>query len=398
MSQLDTIVERSQKVILENYGRYPIAMIRGEGSLLWDSSGTRYLDFFVGFGAGGIGGHCHPQISEAIRAQASRVLSHGNLFTNEPQTLLAEKLVEHAFAGKVFFCHSGAEANETALKLMRLAADEHAHKIICFEHSFHGRTMGGLSLTPSSFQKGFEPMLPGAVRLPFGDLEAVKNSIDEETAGIILEVIQGEGGINEASPEFVRGLRALCDEHQILLVVDEVWTSPARTGKWFAHQYYDIVPDAMTLGKALGGGVPLAACLVSSRWSDVLGPGTHSCTLGGNPLCTAAGLATLELVEEAQLVSRARKKGDDIIQTLRDARIPCIKEIRGKGAFIGIELSEDIAASEVAKKCLEKGLLIASAKNNVIRLAPALTIEEDILEEGLSILFEVLATTQSDTK
>ena len=302
------LADLTSRYLIENYGRLPVAMVRGRGARIWDADGREYIDFFAGFGGGGVAGHCHPKVVEAIKAQAETLLSHGNLFTSAPQVALARAITEHAFGGKVFFCHSGAEAAEAALKLARLAAGEGRYKVISFHHCFHGRTMGALSLTPQRFQEGFEPMLPGNVKVDYGDLEAVRSVADDETAAIFVEPIQGEGGVNVPTVEFMQGLRALCDEKGLLLVCDEVWTAPARTGRWFGYQHFDIAPDVMTLAKALGGGVPVGACVAAPKYADVLGPGKHGCTMGGNPLCAAAGVACKKPARNEKRVKRDRGK------------------------------------------------------------------------------------------
>ena len=396
MGTQEDLVRASRKVLIENYGRLPFAMSHGAGARIWDADGKEYLDFFAGFGGGGIGGHCHPKIVEAIRAQAETLLSHGNLLTSAPQVELAEAITRHAFSGKVFFCHSGAEANEAALKLVRLAGRggerkaEGPYKIISFHDCFHGRTMGSLSLTPAPFQKGFEPMLSGNVMVDYGDLGAVAEAIDDETAGVFVEPIQAEGGMNMPTGDFMRGLRKLCDEREILLVCDEVWTAPARTGKWFAYQHYGIVPDVMIVAKAIGGGLPVAGCVASPKYSDVLGPGTHGCTMGGNPLCTAAGAAAMKLIEDENLVERAETLGRRILQQFRDADISCAQDIRGKGMIIGMTLQEHRSAKDVMTACMDRGVIVCIAKNNVLRIAPPLTIKEDLLEKGLEIIIAVL--------
>ncbi|HUT61782.1 MAG TPA: aminotransferase class III-fold pyridoxal phosphate-dependent enzyme, partial [Phycisphaerae bacterium] len=299
-----------------------------------------------------------------------------------------EAITAHAFGGKVFFCHSGAEANEAALKLVRLGAGEGRYKIISFAQCFHGRTMGALSLTPAKFQKGFEPMLPGGVTVGFGDLSAVEKAIDAETAAVIVEPFQAEGGMNVPAEAFMKGLRRLCDQHKLMLICDEVWTAPARTGRWFAHQHYDIVPDVMTLGKAIGGGLPVGACVAAPKWQDVLQPGTHGCTGGGNPLCAAAGAAAMKLIEAEGLVERAATTGAEVMQTLRDAKVPCVREVRGAGLMIGIEL--DKPGKQVFLDCLKRGLYINCTQETVLRLAPALTTAEEDLSRGLDILLGVL--------
>jgi len=396
------IVEGTNKYLIANYGRLPVAMASGRSSRITDADGKEYVDFFSGFGAGGIAGHCHPAVVRAIRRQAGKLTACGNLFTHEMQVKLAQKITKTGFGGKVFYCHSGAEANEAALKLVRLAArkaDQAAgrtvdnpyggrYKIISFHNCFHGRTMGGLSLTPEKFQKGFEPMLPGSVKVPYNDLEAVAAAIDVDTAGIFVEPIQGEGGLNMPSREFMQGLRKLCDRYALTLVCDEVWTAPARTGKWYGYQHYDIKPDVMTLGKATGGGAPLAAMVAGRKVQDVLVPGTHGCTMGGNPLCAAAALATYKLVEKENLLEQANVKGQRIVDCLKGANISCIREIRGFGLMLGIEL--DKPGKDIFAACLDRGLLINCTQETVLRLAPALTITDEELSQGLDILTAVL--------
>jgi acetylornithine aminotransferase/acetylornithine/N-succinyldiaminopimelate aminotransferase len=388
MNRQQEMIEASSNLLMNNYGPPMRAMVRGSGARIWDADGGEYIDFFAGFGGGGVTGHCHPAIVEAIRTQAGELLGHGNFFTNGPQIDLARRITSRAFGGKVFFCHSGGEANECALKLVRRAAGEGRYKIISFENCFHGRTMGGLSLTPPPKQKSFEPMLPGNVMVPFNDLDAVRAAVDDETAGIFVEPIQGEGGVNEPTVEFMQGLRALCDEKGLLLVCDEVWTGPARTGAWFAHQLYSITPDVMTVAKALGGGTPMAVCVAGPGCSDVLGPGTHGCTMGGNPLCAAAGAATMKLIEDEDLLTAARRKGEQIRDLLKTAEIPCLKAVRGRGLMLGLEI--DRPANEVFRAAMDRGLLICYAGSDVIRLAPPLTIPESDLREGMEILTELL--------
>ena len=383
------IVEATGKYLTPNYGgRFPLAMVRGKGARIWDADGKEYLDFFAGFGAAGVTGHCHPAIVAAIKKQAATLTCHGNLFTNEPQVLLAEAITSHGFGGKVFYCHSGAEAIEAALKLVRLAAGPGRYKIISFHNCFHGRTMGALSLTPEKYQAGLEPMLPGNVKATYGDLASVWAAIDGETAGVFVEPIQGEGGVNVPTQEFMQGLRALCDEKNILMVVDEVWTAPARTGRWYAHQHFDVTPDAMTMAKAIGGGLPLGVCVAAPKWQDALGPGKHACTMGGNPLCTAAGLATVKLIEEEDLVGRAAAKGQEVMDRLRRAKIGCVKDVRGKGLMIGIEL--DKPGRDVVLACMTAGLLINCTHDTVLRLAPPLVTSDAQLRKGLRILIKAL--------
>jgi len=388
MATAEELIEQTATYLTPNHGRKLRAMVRGRGARVWDADGNEYIDLFPGFGGGGIAGHSHPKIAAALCRQAQTLQCHGNFFTSPPQVELARRITEHAFGGKAFFCHSGAEANEAALKLARLASGEGRYKIISFHGCFHGRTMGALSLTPEKYQQGFEPMLPGNVKVDYGDLAAVERCVDDQTAGIIVEPIQGEGGVNVPSKEFMQGLRALCDERELLLICDEVWTAPARTGRWFAYQHFEITPDAMTLAKALGGGAPVGACVVAPKYADVLAPGKHACTMGGNPLCAAAGVAAMTLIEEENLVERAATKGEQIMQAIRDASVGCVRDVRGAGFMIGIEL--DKSAAEVFGAAMARGLLVCYAQETVLRLAPPLTIEDDVLEKGLEILLDVL--------
>jgi len=384
MSKQAQIVAQSTQYLTPSYPRLPLAMERGAGARIWDADGKEYIDFFAGFGGAGIAGHAHPKIAKALCDQAGKLTAHGNLFTNAPQVELARRITQRGFGGKVFFCHSGAEANEAAIKLVRLAAGRGRYKIVSFDNCFHGRTMGALSLTPAKFHKGFEPMLEGNIALPWGDLDLLERSIDERTAGVFIEPIQSEGGVHIPSRQFMQGLRRLCDQHQLLLVCDEVWTAPARTGRWFAYQHFDITPDVMTLAKALGGGAPLGAMVAGPKWQDILQPGMHGCTMGGNPLCAAAGVATMKLIEEQDLVTRAAAKGQWVIDTIRSAKLPCVREVRGAGFLVGLEL--DQPGMPVLKSCLEKGLLINCVQERILRLAPPLIIEDALLAKGLDIL------------
>ncbi|MCE5280145.1 MAG: acetylornithine/succinylornithine family transaminase [Planctomycetaceae bacterium] len=388
MGKQADLLAATAKYLMGNYGPAMLGVVKGQGARLWDADGNEYIDCFPGFGAGGVAGHCHPAIVKAVVKQAATLMSHGNFFSNEPQVDLARRIVEHGFGGKVFFCHSGAEANEAALKLVRLAAGEGRYKIISFNNCFHGRTMGALSLTPADKQKGFEPMLAGNVKVNFGDLAALEAAIDEQTAGVFIEPIQGEGGMNVPTKAYMQGVRKICTKHKLLLVVDEVWTAPARTGRWFAHQHYGITPDVMTLAKAIGGGAPVAACVAAPKWADVLGPGKHGCTMGGNPLCAAAGAAAMKLIEDQDLVRRAADKGEYIMKTLRSAGASCVKDVRGKGFMIGIEV--DKPAKDIFLAAKEAGLLIGYAQANIVRLAPPITVPDKLLDKALGILIKVL--------
>ena len=383
------LIAATHQYLVDNYGRAPFALARGEGSYVYDVEGRRYLDLFCGFGAGGIAGHCDPFIAAAVKQQMDTLTAHGNLFTSAPQVNLAAKLIAHSMPGKLFFCHSGAEANEAALKLVRRAAGPGRYKIISFENCFHGRTMGALSLTPPSFQESFEPMLPGNIFMPWGDLDRLKQLLaaDKEIAGVFIEPLQGEGGVNAPDQTFMRELRALCDLHKILLVSDEVWTAPARTGKWFGYQHFDIQPDVVSLGKAVGGGLPLAGCIIAERWTGVLTAGTHGCTLGGNPLCCAAGLAAVTLIEERNLCEAACH----LEQVARDALASLEAcPVKGRGAMLGLTLPGAISPRDIMERCRAEGLLVGSAKQNVLRLAPALNIDPALWKDGLARLRRII--------
>ncbi len=380
----EEILQGTDKYLMANYGRLPLATVKAAGATVTTADGTEYLDLFAGFGAAGLG-HCHPAVVEAIQKQASEMMCVGNLFTWRAQVELSEAIIRNSFEGKIFYCHSGAEANEAALKLARRAAGPGRHKIISFHNNFHGRTMGALALTSQTrFHDGFEPMLPGSVYVPFMDLDAVSAAIDDETAGIIVEPIQGEGGVNVPTIEYMQGLRALCDEHKLALICDEVWTAPARTGKWFAYQHYGITPDILSLGKACGGGVPVAACVARKGFDEVLVPGTHGCTLGGNPVCAAAGAAVFKAIEDENLVQAAIDKGERIMKAITGADIDKLVAIRGKGLMRGIELAE--GGKDVFNACLAKGVMINVTAGNVVRLAPPLIISDKQLDKGLEIL------------
>jgi predicted acetylornithine/succinylornithine family transaminase len=390
-----SIVAATGQHLIPNYGRLPVAMVRGRGATLWDADGNEFIDLFAGFGATGVTGHSHPAVAKAVAEMASTLQTVGNLFTNPWQVELAAAITTNAFGGKVFFCHSGAEANEAALKLARFAGgldgrpgQKRRWKLVSFHHCFHGRTMGGLSLTPEKYGAGFEPLLPGCSKATYGDLDSVAALLDDETAAVFAEPIQGEGGMTVPSVEFMQGLRRLCTERGVTLVCDEVWTAPARTGKWFAHQHYGIEPDIMTLGKACGGGLPVAACVASPKLADVLQPGKHGCTLGGNPLCAAAGVATFNLIRDENLLAAAERKGAAVMQQLRAANVAKVKDVRGKGLMLGVEL--DGPGKDIFTRCLARGLLINVTQDTVIRLAPPLVIEDDLLARGIEVLIEEL--------
>jgi acetylornithine/N-succinyldiaminopimelate aminotransferase len=386
-----SIMDLYQRYVIANYTRYPVCLVRGEGSQVWDDAGNRYLDFFPGWGCDLIG-HCPPRVVAAVQEQVAKLIHVPNTWYTEPQGKLAEALVQRlGWDAKAFFCNSGAEANEAAIKLARLNGKPGRYKIITMLNSFHGRTMGALSATGQpKYHQGLEPLVPGFVYAPFGDLNAVTNLVDSETCAILVEPIQGEGGINVPPAGYLEGLRALADKHQLMLIFDEVQSGMGRTGQWYAHQLWNVRPDALTLAKALAGGVACGGLLAKPEFADKLRPGTHAATFGGNPLACAAALATIETIEEDGLLERAETIGERFRQRFEAIRTRCplIHEIRVQGAMIGVELTVD--GAPVVKGCLERRLLVNCTHTTVIRLLPALNLSDAELDEGCSILENVL--------
>jgi len=381
--------------VIGNYTRYPVCLARGEGSYVWDAEGKRYLDFFPGWGCDLIG-HCPPRVVEAVREQVGLLIHVPNTWYTEAQGQLAKALGERSgFDGRCFFCNSGTEAVEAAIKLARLNGKPGRYKIISMINSFHGRTLGALSATGQpKYHKGLEPLLAGFCYAPFGDLDAAAKLVDNETCAILVEPIQGEGGIHIAPDGYLEGLRELADKHKLVLIFDEVQTGMGRTGRWFAGQHWSVEPDIMTLAKALAGGVACGGLMARPQIADKLVPGTHAATFGGNPLACRAALATIETIEQDGLLERAVKIGaafHERFQSLR-GRCPLIQDIRVKGAMIGIELS--IEGNAIVNQCLERQLLINCTHGTVVRLLPALNLTDDQLHAGCDIVEEVLLRTK----
>jgi len=376
--------------VIPNYGRFPVALVRGEGSQVWDDQGNRYLDFFPGWGCNLLG-HCPAPIVEAVQDQVAKLIHAPNTWYMEAQGQWAKLLSERSFGGQAFFCNSGAEANEAAIKLARLHTPSQRYKIITFEGGFHGRTYAAVTATAQpKYHEDIGPMLPGFVYVPFGDLEAVRSKIDDETAAIMVEPIQGEGGIRLPPEGFLQGLRELADEHGLVLIFDEVQAGCGRTGKWFAHQHFGVEPDVMTLAKSLCGGVAGGAMLARKEIAASLRPGMHAATFGGNPLAARAGIAVIEMIEQGNLLERADVLAGAFraqLEPLVD-ELPFVSELRICGLMIGLEFSVD--ATPLVQRCLDQGLLINCTQGNVIRLLPALTLTDEELAAGCKILIQAI--------
>jgi len=369
-------------------------MVRGKGTRVWDASGREYLDFTSGIAVCNLG-HCHPAVVKAIQAQAARLIHISNLYHIGPQAELAKVLTDNSFADKVFFCNSGAEANEAGIKLARkFFADknERRHKILTMEKSFHGRTFATLSATgQDKVRKGFEPFLEKFTYLPFNDLGAVEAAIDSDTAAVMVEPIQGEGGVNVPDLGYLKGLKAICEKSGALLIFDEVQVGVGRTGKLFAYEHFGAAPHIMTLAKALGGGMAIGAMLVDDSVAGAFGPGSHASTFGGNPLATAAGVATLKTILNEGVLENCVNMGEYILKILQGLKekFGFIKNVRGKGLIIGMEVDAPVA--DIVGRCLAEGLLVIGAGDNVLRLLPPLTVTEAEADEMAGILSKVLA-------
>lgn len=382
--------------IMNTYGERSLAFVRGEGAYLWDADGKKYLDFLGGLAVNGLG-HCHPNVVAAIREQAGKLLHVSNLYYIEPQAQLAKLLIDNSEMDQCFFCNSGAEANEAGIKLARKFTKDRgkteAYEIITMDNSFHGRTMATITATAQpKYHKGFEPMVPGFVYVPYDDLPAVEAAISEKTCGILVEAIQSEGGVNTPSSGYIEGLRELCDQNNLVLILDEVQTAMGRLGPLFGYESYGIVPDIITMAKCLGGGAPIGAMLAKGHIAASFVPGTHAATFGGNPLVTAAACATVQTILDENLGENAVKMGDYLeskLMALKD-QYP-IKEVRGKGLLRGVVLSVD--ANELAAKCIENGLITICTNDYVLRFLPPLNITTAHIDEAVSIFEKSLAET-----
>lgn len=395
MSSEDRIAQ-FDKYVIPNYTRYPISLVRGEGQHCWDAEGKRYLDLFPGWGCN-ILGHCPPRVTQAIQDQAAKLVHMPNTWYMEPQGDFAEMLCTRSF-GKAFFCNSGAEANEGALKLARLhGMKEGRYKVITFENGFHGRTLATTAATAQpKFHEGVGPLVAGFKYAPTGDLQAVADLIDHETAAIMIEPIQGEGGVQIPADDYLAGLRRIADENNCLLIFDEVQTCMARTGTWFGYQQWGVQPDILTMAKGIASGVACGAVITTNELAPDLRPGMHASTFGGNPLAMAAGIATVQTIEEENLLDNVAAMSERFrshFATLAE-ELSIISEIRTRGMMIGVELT--IPSTPAVGKCMEKGLLINATQGTVIRLLPAVNISAEEVDEGFNIIADVLREMASE--
>jgi len=394
MTETEGWMARAGGCLANTYARFPVVLERGKGCRVWDVEGKEYLDFVAGIAVCALG-HCHPAIVQAVTSQAATLLHVSNLYHVTPQIRLAELLCRHSFADRVFFCNSGAEANEAAIKLARKYAKDRGSRerveIITMEGGFHGRTMATVTATAQAkYQQGFEPLLPGIRYVPFDDLAAVERAVGPETAAILVEPIQGEGGIRVPSAGYLQGLRKLCDESGALLIFDEVQTGIGRTGRLFAYEHWGASPDIMTLAKGLGGGVPIGACLATDEAAAAFSPGAHASTFGGNPLACAAALAVLRVLLEGRVLEQSRRMGDYLAKGLLDLkdRLHIVKDVRGLGLLQGMELT--IEGKPVVDDCLARGLLINCTMERVLRFVPPLIITQHEIDRLLDTLSQIL--------
>jgi acetylornithine/N-succinyldiaminopimelate aminotransferase len=391
----DTIMHTADRVIASTYKRFPIVLERGQGCTLWDTQGRRYTDFVAGIAVCNLG-HAHPRIADAVARQAKKLVHVSNLYYTIPQTELARMLVEHSFADRVFFGNSGAEANEAAIKLARKyfkdkKQPERFH-IVSMEKSFHGRTMATLSATgQDKIKQGFDPVLEGFSFVPFNDINALKAAINARTCAVMLEPIQGEGGICCPDPEFLQQVRRICDQRGVLMILDEIQTGMGRTGTLFAHEQYGVTPDIMTLAKALANGLPIGAMLATEPVAAAFGFGAHASTFGGTPLVAAAALETLKIMDEEKIVDRARDTGIYFKDALKELkrRHRCIVEVRGKGLLLGIQMNGP--ADELVTVFMEKGFLVNCVQGDTLRFVPPLIIQKNEIDALIQCLDEVLA-------
>jgi acetylornithine aminotransferase len=391
-------IEKSDKYIMKTYGRYPIVPVKGEGCRLWDVDGKEYLDFLGGVAVNNLG-HCHPKVVAALQKQAAELIHCSNYYQIPQQIELAELLCNHSFADKAFFCNSGAEANEAAIKLARKYSRDtfgpERYEIITAADSFHGRTMATVSATgQEKVQRFFDPLLHGFKHVPFDDVAALEAAVTPATCAVMLEPIQGEGGVNMPSPGYFQAVRELCDRHGLLLIFDEVQVGMGRTGKLFAYEHFDVTPDIMTLAKALAGGAPIGTMLAKDQFAAAFVPGTHGSTFGGNPLVCAAAIATVRTILEDGLLNRCEEIGEYLTGELESLgrKYPFVKEVRGVGLMIGMALS--IPAGDIVKKGHERGVLLNVTHDTVLRFVPPLVVTKQEINAMIAILDGIFAEVQ----
>lgn len=390
----EEVIERGKNVVMNTYGRLSMTMVKGDGVWVWDSEGKRYLDFLTGLAVNSLG-HNHPAIVQAVQAQAKEILHTSNIYWIPNQVALAERLVKHSFADKVFFCNSGAEANEAAFKLARKYAKknfgEHKNEVVSFKNSFHGRTLATLTLTgQTKYQEGYDPLPAGFSYALLNDIEDLKAKVNKNTAAVFIEPIQGEGGVIPAAKEFLQEARALCNQYGALLIFDEVQCGTGRTGKLFAYEWSEVVPDVMTLAKALGGGVPIGAMLATDEVAKAFQPGDHASTFGGNPLATAVGCAVLDVMLEEGFLSGVQERSLYFRKGLENLaqKYQTGDPVRGQGFILGWPVSK--LGSEIVEACRQKGLLINCVGGKVLRFLPPLIVEKPEIDKALEILNGVL--------
>ncbi len=384
------ILNGYNEYILSTYTRIPAVFVKGKGMTLIDISGKKYLDFFPGWGVNNVG-HCHPKVMSAVRDQIGTLIHIPNNLYHPHQVKLAKEIIYWSFPGKIFFCNSGTEAVEAAIKFARAYGKGQRHEIITMDNSFHGRTMGSLTATGQpKYQQGFGPLLPGIKTIPFNDINALKAAITDQTIAIMFELIQGEGGINIASQEFVQEVRAICDQKNILLIFDEVQTGMGRTGEMFGFKSYKVTPDLMTLAKALGGGLPIGALVVKKEIADTFKPGMHASTFGGSPLVCKASLGVFKAIQSEKMLKNTKKMGEYLMKKLNELKqkFHCIQEVRGLGLMVGVELT--MPGKSIFDACFERGLIINCTHENILRIMPALNVTKKQIDKALSILEDVL--------
>ncbi|MCI1958484.1 MAG: aspartate aminotransferase family protein [Clostridia bacterium] len=393
MNKTEELAARGSKVIMNTYSRFPIAFDHGKGMYVWDMDGKKYLDFVAGIAVNSLG-HANEKLCEKISEQCCKLMHVSNLYYTEPQIELAEELCAHSCFDKVFYCNSGAETIETALKICRKYAtmkNKPGRDIICMEKSFHGRTYGAVTATgQDKYHKGLDPMIPGIKHVPFNNFEALKNAVDENTCGILLEPIQGEGGIIPAKKEYLEKVRALCDEKDIVLIFDEVQCGVGRTGELFAYQVYGVEPDGACFAKGLAGGIPIGAFMAKDKLAEAFKPGDHASTFGGNPFVTSAGTVVMDMLFNGGLLENVKKQGkllSEKLNALKD-KYDIVKDARGIGLMQGIELT--IPSGPVVADCIKNGLLLVGAGTNVIRFVPALIVTSAEIEEAMDKLDKAL--------